>query len=290
MSEKISVIITVYNTEKYLEKCMQSITEQTLKDIEVICINDGSSDNSLKILKKYADCDKRIKIINQINKGTSIAKNIGIKEAKGEYIGFLDSDDYVSPIFYEKLYKSAKKYDAQIAFGEIIGLDNNQKKEILKIRKEKVYYKSNEKIKAVNLPLCCYVWNKIYKNDFLKNKNILFIPNQNYEDILWSHIVIEESSTIVSVPEAVYYYNKNPNSITNTKNEKNHNDFLKSITETMKYIRKNKIRVNYLNYAIPKRIKISLLGIPILDIRFWENLILVYIAKIPIIKINIDKL
>ena len=116
---KISIIIPVYNAEKYLRKCLDSVINQTLKEIEIICINDGSTDLSLSILKKYATCDNRIKIINQENQGVAIARNNGLKYATGEYIGYVDSDDYVSSIFFELLYNNAKKYNADIACGEI---------------------------------------------------------------------------------------------------------------------------------------------------------------------------
>lgn len=105
---KISIIVPVYNTEKFLEKCLNSLINQTLKDIEIICINDGSTDKSLQILEKFANKDKRIQIINQTNSGLSVARNIGIKKAKGEYIGFVDSDDWVDLNFFEQLYINVK--------------------------------------------------------------------------------------------------------------------------------------------------------------------------------------
>ena len=100
---KISVIVPVYKVEKFLPKCLESLINQTLKDIEIICINDGSPDNSLKILEEYAKKDSRIKIINQKNAGPSVARNNGMSAASGEYIGFVDSDDWIDLDFYEKL-------------------------------------------------------------------------------------------------------------------------------------------------------------------------------------------
>ena len=100
---KISVIIPVYNSEKFLKKCLDSIINQTLNDIEIICIDDGSTDKSLRILNNFADKDNRITIINQKNSGPSAARNKGIENAKGEYIGFVDSDDWIDLDFYEKL-------------------------------------------------------------------------------------------------------------------------------------------------------------------------------------------
>lgn len=115
---KISVIIPVYNTEQYLPKCLNSVCKQTLKDIEIICINDCSTDNSPKVLKEYVKNDNRIRIIDfKKNKGAAIARNTGIKEAKGEYIGFVDSDDFIDLDFYEKLYTKALETNADIIKG-----------------------------------------------------------------------------------------------------------------------------------------------------------------------------
>ena len=109
---KVSVIIPVYNTAPYLERCLDSAINQTLKDIEIICVNDGSTDNSLKILQKYAKKDKRIKVVDlKTNRGVSNARNIGISIAQGEFIGFLDSDDFIDPGWYENLYAQSEGYD-----------------------------------------------------------------------------------------------------------------------------------------------------------------------------------
>lgn len=110
---KVSVIIPVYNTEKYLRKCLDSVCNQTLSDIEIICVNDCSPDNSLEILNEYAQKDNRIKVINfEENKGVSIARNTGIDSATGEFIGFVDADDFVDLDFYEKLYNKATETGA----------------------------------------------------------------------------------------------------------------------------------------------------------------------------------
>lgn len=97
----------VYNTQEYLNECLTSICNQKLKDVEIICVNDGSTDNSLKILQKHAQKDKRVKIINQKNAGVSVARNRGIEVARGKYIAFVDSDDIVIPYIYEKAYNNA---------------------------------------------------------------------------------------------------------------------------------------------------------------------------------------
>ena len=115
---KVSVIIPVYNTENYLRRCLDSVCSQTLSDIEIICINDCSTDNSFEILKEYSSKDRRIKLIDfKENKGAAVARNTGIDEAQGEYIGFVDSDDFIDLDFYEKLYKKAAEANADIAKG-----------------------------------------------------------------------------------------------------------------------------------------------------------------------------
>ena len=126
--ELVSIIVPVYNCAQFLNRCMDSLVNQTLKDIEIICINDGSTDNSPEILQEYAAKDSRIKIINKENGGLSSARNRGLAAAQGEYLGFVDSDDWVDLDFFEKLYNAAKKYDTDIATGGIIRLHKyNQK-------------------------------------------------------------------------------------------------------------------------------------------------------------------
>ena len=111
---KLSVIIPVYNVENYLRECLDSITSQTVKDIEIICIDDGSTDNSPKILKEYQKKDSRIKIITKENGGQASARNLGIKKAQGEYIAFIDSDDFIESEMLEKLYTKAKDNNLDI--------------------------------------------------------------------------------------------------------------------------------------------------------------------------------
>ena len=107
---KLSIIVPVYNVEKYLPKCLESLTNQTLKDIEIICVNDGSMDNSLAILKEFASKDSRIRIIDNQHQGVAKTRNTGIEQSTGEYIGFVDSDDYIDIDFFEKLYNLSKSH------------------------------------------------------------------------------------------------------------------------------------------------------------------------------------
>ena len=116
---KISIIVPCYNVEKYLPECLDSLLNQTFKYFEIICVNDGSNDSTLSILEKYSKKDSRIKIISQKNKGLSGARNTGIDAAKGDYIAFLDSDDWVDNNFYLKLYEAITKHNCDIAAATI---------------------------------------------------------------------------------------------------------------------------------------------------------------------------
>lgn len=147
---KVSVIIPVFNTEKYISKCLSSLVNQTLDDIEIICVNDGSTDNSLEIIEKIANNDARIKIINQEHKKQGAARNSGLKIAEGEYIGFVDSDDWIDLNYYEMLYNTAKKYDADIALATNVRIGNGKTKKRLEITEEKTAVTLQEKIDIGN--------------------------------------------------------------------------------------------------------------------------------------------
>mgnify|MGYP002521133433 CR=1 FL=1 len=163
---KVSVIIPVYNTEKYLRKCLDSVCNQTLSDIEIICVNDCSPDNSLEILKEYAKKDNRIKIINfEENKGAAVARNTGIDEAKGEYLGFVDSDDYPDIDFYEKLYNKAVETGADCAKGIYKYFHENF-----------VEFSINQKIKENKLNFMCEYCSAIFRTSIIHLNNLYF-PN-----------------------------------------------------------------------------------------------------------------
>ena len=130
MSSKVSVVIPVYNTQKYLDQCLGSILFQTYRNLEIICVNDGSTDNSLAILQKYAKFDKRIKIIDQKNMGISPARNEGMKVATGEFIIFFDSDDFFDSTMIEEMVMKAEEYDADIAVCSYSVFDDRVQKDV----------------------------------------------------------------------------------------------------------------------------------------------------------------
>ena len=170
---KVSVIIPIYNQEKYLRECLETVLLQNLQEIEVICVNDGSTDESLSILKEYAKRDDRIVVVSQENKGVSAARNVGIEIAKGEYISFIDSDDWVAPNFIEKLYETAVKNNADISACGIIRCRKHYKIPLLVYDKSVVTANYNKKLELADIPTYCYVWNKLFLMDIIRKNNIL---------------------------------------------------------------------------------------------------------------------
>ena len=197
MSAKISVIIPVYNVEKYLRFCLDKVINQTLKDIEIICVNDGSTDNSLNILKEYQQKDERIKIIDRENKGLSATRNDGMRLATGEYIAFLDSDDYVDLDFCEKMYKAAMENNCDIACCNIIRFNEKSKKAMVKHNKVKVEKRPRNKYKLAKIPEHNYVWNKIYNRKKIIALDLFFEEGVSYEDVMFSHKTIFYLNKIV---------------------------------------------------------------------------------------------
>ena len=208
---EISVIVPVYNVEKYLPRCLDSLTGQTFTDIEIICIDDGSPDNCGRILDGYAAKDSRIKVIHQKNGGLSDARNSGLAVASGKYISFVDSDDFVNPEFLEKLHDAAEMNQADIAVGSIIRKRSHSEKYRVHYTDEKCVETLPEKIAVCGVPKCCYVWNKLYRREVLDGRK--FTKGVYFEDVMWLPGILKNSGKLVTVPGVYYYYWVNPSSI-----------------------------------------------------------------------------
>jgi len=176
----VSVIIPVYNAGSCLKKCLESVINQTLKDIEAICIDDGSTDGSWQILQKYAKRDKRITAVKQKNQGAAVARNKGLELASGEYIGFVDSDDYVDNDYFEELYSTAKKYEADIARA-YVRAGNNRKIANTRIQQPDpadYEYNYNVNLRALISKNKLYqkgtIWVALYRRDMLVSNSINF--------------------------------------------------------------------------------------------------------------------
>ena len=258
---KISIIIPIYNVEDYLERCLNSLINQTLNEIEIICINDGSTDKSLNIIKKYKDIDNRIILITHENKGIGYVRNEGIKIAHGEFIGFVDPDDWVDLNFFEKLYKTAQKYNADIAVSGFIRLSKKKKNILLEYKNEIVTSNIDEKLKLCDIPDQNYVWNKIYRLKNLKQKNINFPLLTAYEDIVTTPEIIYKLKKLVTVPNIYYYYWKRKGSLITLKDKRK--DYI--IAENMTKVFCNKYNIQIEKYRTKIK-KIKFLGLTLFKI------------------------
>lgn len=277
---KVSVIIPVYNVELYLRKCLDSVINQTLKDIEIICVNDGSTDNSLKILEEYADNDSRIKIVSQQNGGLSNARNNAIKNATGEYIGFLDSDDWVSLDFYENLYNAAKKYKADIACTNLLRVSEEKQIYYMKCKKYDVSDKPRKKYKLAQIPQNNYVMNRIYNRIKLLKTKLQFEEGVLFEDMEFSHKVVYYLERLVTVPDAIYYYRDTPNSIVNVKSDKALCDYKVNFAKALRFRQENNLcSYNLEKYPYSEKISIKVLFIPIFTIKRYEYYYRFYLAN-----------
>lgn len=243
---KLSIIIPIFNVENYLEECLDSVCNQTLEDFEIICIDDGSTDNSPEILKNYASKDNRIKIISKSNGGQASARNIGIKEAEGEYIAFVDSDDFIEPTMFEKLYLKAKNNDLDIAMCKIATYDNDTGE----IRDNVWYYMlgvfrefekdifNHEDTFDFTCEIAVTPYNKIYKSSLIKDNDILFPEGLIFEDEKFFYDVYLRANKVSIVDEFLYYYRINrKGSTVEISQDKDYSDInliSKEIRETFK--------------------------------------------------------
>lgn len=237
--KKVSIIVPVYNVEKYLNKCLDSLVNQTLTDIEIIVVNDGSPDNSKKIIDKYLkDYPDKIKYFEKENGGQGSARNLGLTKATGEYIGYVDSDDYVSVEMYEKMYQKAKENDADIVMCSHTIVYEDSGKEMV----EKLFLKTND-----NKTNCFFnnagVCNKIYKKELLSNFE--FRSKVWYEDIDFVTKVIMNANKIDVIDEGLYYYLLRQGSTMNNNNIEKNLDILKAFDSILTYLKENKKFAKY---------------------------------------------
>ncbi len=208
---KVSIVIPVYNTEKYLDACLESVENQSLKDIEIICINDGSTDNSLEILNKHKFKDNRIKIINQENSGVSAARNAGIKNSTGEYILFVDSDDIIFSNTCEINYNNSNKFNTDITqFNNISFQNDTEINYNISYDSSKINFSKRNKhdnpFYKLNIE-GSVIWNKLWNREFLIKNNIYFKEGVSLgEDSLFDWIAISEARRVLEDENVFYCY------------------------------------------------------------------------------------
>ena len=208
---RVSLLVPIYNVEKYLRECLDSAREQTLHDIEIICINDGSKDSSRAIIQEYLDADERFRVIDKENSGYGISMNMGLDAARGEYIGILESDDFFEHAALEKLVTAAEKFDAQVAkanfwfywsapkpkneLHEVVTSDMANR--LVNTQEEyEIYYRKNS------------IWSAIYRRDFLNENNIRFLetPGASYQDTAFDFKVWACATRVVFLQDAILHY------------------------------------------------------------------------------------
>lgn len=214
MNKQISIIVPIYNVEKYLRRCIDAILNQTISNLEIILVDDGSPDLCPQICDEYAKRDNRIVVIHQENGGLSAARNAGIKAAKGEYIGFVDSDDYISPNMYELLYDNIEHYDADIAICNFEYVDDNgnalnrpspMKTEVLTNKQ------ALRKLEEKRWTYYVTAWNKLYRRSLFDE--ISFPIGKLNEDSAIMHELFHKSRHIATIDDKLYYYVQRNNSI-----------------------------------------------------------------------------
>ena len=233
---KLSIIVPVYGVEKYIDKCLNSLVKQSLKEIEIIVVNDGTKDNSQKIIDKYVKkYPDKIKSYIKENGGQGSARNYGLKKATGEYIGYVDSDDFVEKDMYKKLYNKAKKnnYDIVVCGNYNVSEDYQNKNIDAFINN---YNTDLENIFFGKMA----VWNKIYKRDILIKNKLEFKEKVWYEDLAFTLKAIMNSNTFAFIDEPLYDYLIREGSTMNNSNVQRNLEILDAFNDILSYIKHNK--------------------------------------------------
>ncbi|MDR1857463.1 MAG: glycosyltransferase [Desulfovibrio sp.] len=232
---KVSVIIPIHNVESYLRRCLDSVCGQTLHDIEILCVNDNSPDNSLSIISEYQRNDDRIKLINfGENKGVSFARNYAIDRANGDYLGFVDPDDEIGPHFFEKLYARAISGGYEIVKGRALHIFEDGRK---------AFGINNENICKNKLHFCREFWSAIYRREFIIKNEINFTIGAMFgEDIAFVCKAVSVVEHIATVDDAIYAYHRRSDSSDGEILSKNHlMSLFLSQNDIVKFINKREV-------------------------------------------------
>ena len=234
---KVSVIIPFYNVEGYIEKCLETLVNQTLKDIEIILVNDGSKDRSIEIVNKFlARYPEKLVYLEKENGGLSDARNYAIKYAKGEYVAFLDSDDYVEKDMYEEMYKLAKKEDSDMVECNFYWEYPDKKKEDIGI----IYKGKNEMLEKVRV----VAWNKLIKREILEKSKVQFPKGYRDEDVEFTYKLIPYIEKVSFLKKPCIHYIQREGSISNSQNERT-KEIFDVLDHVIKYYKEKNIYEKY---------------------------------------------
>lgn len=266
---KVSVIVPAYNTEDYIASSLHSLIAQTLKEIEIIVVDDGSTDSTASKVREIAGLDARIKFFSQSNQKQGAARNRGIEIATGEYIGFVDSDDWVSCDYFEKLYNAARKYDADIALATNVRIGNGKTKKRLNIESEVFVQTLQDRIDISKQAKNPCPTNKIYRRELLLGHNIFYPEGIYCEDKLFTMQSLYYANGLVTVPETFYYYFRNPHSTvlssSQSRKDKNHANLA-----VLQFLRGNNVQLREGDFSAIS-CKKTLFGIPFFAVKETLN-------------------
>lgn len=257
---KVSIIVPVYNAEKYIDRCIKSIIEQTYKNVEIILINDGSKDSSLSILRDFEKKDSRITLIDQSNKGPSAARNIGIEKSTGDYIGFIDADDNIELNYIEKMIEYAYRLntDMVVCNYKEVRIEGDIPSNIFTFINDGEAY--NCDLKCIGEVLCGrggLVWGKLLKSSAIKENNIKFDENISMcEDLLFTLEFIKNTKRLSRINDYLYIHNKyNDESITAKYNKELFNEQVKVQRELEQFVDDNNFNNSYIENLLYERLK-----------------------------------
>ena len=256
---KVSIIVPVYNAEKYLERCINSLKNQTLRDIEIILVDDSSTDSSLELCNKMAMEDSRIKVIHKVNEGAGKARNAALQVATGEYIGFADSDDFVECRMFETLYEKAEKYNSDLVMSGVLFVDGNMfSQEGEKLRKtyfdKDTHFDNEESLKKLRMGIVgalpededdskygMSIWKNLFRHDVIKKNNIIFESEREKlsEDALFMVDFVSFIKKATGISDAFYNYCRNGESISKSYKKDRFEKSLVFVDEVEKRFKKD---------------------------------------------------
>lgn len=256
---KVSIIVPIYNAERYLERCLNSLRNQTLKDIEIILVDDSSTDSSLKMCNQMAAEDSRIKVIHKVNEGAGMARNAALSIANGEYIGFVDSDDFVEPDMFESLYNKAVSYRSDLVMSGVIFVDGNMFSEkgecIRKTYFQKdTHFDTKETLEKLRMGIVgslpedaddskygMSIWKNLFKLEVIKNNNMIFQSEREIysEDALFMIDYISCIKKATGISDAYYNYCRNEDSISKSYKKDRFEKSLAFVGEVEKRFKKD---------------------------------------------------
>ncbi len=270
---KVSIIVSSHNGEEKIEKCIKSLINQKLEDIEIILIDDASVDRTLTIMKNYEQIFPNIKVFhNDVNKGQGFSRNLGLSVATGEYIGFVDSDDYISINMYKSMYESAKKNNFPDIVNTMMVLAKTDSSLMYDFNNSSIFNESlmetnkNKKLFYSFSPSCC---NKIFKKELISDYK--FLENSMWEDVAFTFSMLIKSKSVLDVDRNNYFYSKDDKENVSSKGSKynpNILDIIKVCDEIENFAKANNLYDEYRNEI--KFVQISSVISRINEVRNWE--------------------